>query len=84
VKTVASRHKCGDTIPKKTVLCRFLANFFLKNREFATEYSVFRKLCRHLAIFAKNKITAFDVLTSKFAFIFILFYVVRRYVKKIG
>lgn len=25
--------------------------FFLKYREFATEYSVFTKLCRHLAIF---------------------------------
>jgi hypothetical protein len=27
-KTVASRHKRGDTIPKKPVFCRFLAIFF--------------------------------------------------------
>jgi hypothetical protein len=42
LKTVARRHKCGDTIHKKPVFCCFLANFFLKNREFAIEFSVFR------------------------------------------
>jgi hypothetical protein len=42
---------------KKPVLCHFVANFFLKNKEFSTEYSVFRKLCRHLAIFRQKEIT---------------------------
>jgi hypothetical protein len=34
------------TIAKKPVFCHFLAIFFLKNREFATDYSGFTKLCR--------------------------------------
>jgi hypothetical protein len=29
--------------------------FFLKNREYATEYSVIRRLCRYLAIFRPKK-----------------------------
>jgi hypothetical protein len=57
LKSVASRHKCGDTIPKKPVFCRFFLQLFLKNKEFVTKYSVFRKLCHHLAVFRPKKIT---------------------------
>ncbi len=36
--------------------------FLFKNREFAAEYSVFRKLCRHLAIFRKTNNRWFSAL----------------------
>jgi hypothetical protein len=51
--------------PKTPVFCRFLANFFLKNREFSTECSVFRKLCRYLAIFRQKKFTVCNVYSEK-------------------
>jgi hypothetical protein len=56
LKTVANRHKCGDTIPKKSKFSvAFWRIVFLKNREFVTEYFFFRRLCRHLAIFRQKK-----------------------------
>jgi hypothetical protein len=32
LKTVANRHKCGDTIPKNLVFYHFLTIFFLKKK----------------------------------------------------
>jgi hypothetical protein len=45
---------------------RFKAIFFLKNREFVTKYSIFRKLCHHLAIFCQEKITNEDLMGFSF------------------
>jgi hypothetical protein len=45
LKTVASGHKCGKTLPIKTDFCCLLGELFLKNEnEFVTECSVFKKL----------------------------------------
>jgi hypothetical protein len=49
LKIVAHRDTCGNTLCKKRVFSQFSVISFLKNREFAKEYSI-------LEIFAKQKI----------------------------
>jgi hypothetical protein len=40
--------------PQETSFLSLFGEFFLKNREFATEYSAFRKLSRQMAIFRQK------------------------------
>jgi hypothetical protein len=53
------RCECMGWFPMVETSRVLLAIFFLKNREFATKYSIFRKLCCHLVIFRENKIHCF-------------------------
>lgn len=56
-KTVASRHKCGDTLLKKhRFVSPKLGDFFKKKREIPTQYSVFRTLCCLLLILCPKTI----------------------------
>jgi hypothetical protein len=57
LKTVASRHKCGDTIPKKPVFCRFLLNFFLERRNLRRNIPFSENCVTIWRFFAPNKIT---------------------------
>ncbi len=55
LKNLASRHKCGDTLKKQfSVALSLLGELFFKNREFATECFVSRKLC-HLLVPSRPK-----------------------------
>ncbi len=56
LKNLASRHKCGDTLKKQfSVVLSLLGELFFQNREFATEYFVFRRPCSLLATFRPKK-----------------------------
>jgi hypothetical protein len=44
LKIVASRHKCGDTLPKKKLKSTSFRWFFTKIREMIMEYSTFKQL----------------------------------------
>jgi hypothetical protein len=55
LKTLASRHKCGDIFLKGTLFSKFSAIFSPKNREFVTEYAVFQKTVLPFGDFSPKK-----------------------------
>jgi hypothetical protein len=63
LKAVASRHKCGDTILKKPVFCRFSANFFFSKTGNYQQNIPFSDNCVAIwRFFAKKEITGFSAL----------------------
>jgi hypothetical protein len=68
--------------PQNTSFLSLFGEFFSQQREICDRILRFQKTVSPFGDFSPKKITAFEVLTSKFAFIFIYFYVV-RYMEKI-
>jgi hypothetical protein len=55
LKTVANSHKCGDTFPQKSSFMVLLNKFYLKKKEFAAKYFIFRNCLTFRKNFKKKK-----------------------------